>query len=76
MPEPFGALDVSPDGKRILISRLSHQGNQSVTLVTNFAEAEEVAGRFDKSATHPPFSSWESTSRQYFVSKLKNLKDL
>ena len=33
---PF--FDVSPDGKKILVSRLSQQGNQSVTLVTNFAE--------------------------------------
>jgi hypothetical protein len=41
MPEPFRALDVSPDGKRILISRLSQQGNQSVTLVTNFAELKK-----------------------------------
>jgi len=33
---PF--FDVSPDGKKILVSRLSQQANQSVTLVTNFAE--------------------------------------
>lgn len=33
---PF--FDVSPDGKKILVSRLSQQVNQSVTLVTNFAE--------------------------------------
>ena len=33
---PF--YDVSPDGKKILVSRLSQQVNQSVTLVTNFAE--------------------------------------
>jgi hypothetical protein len=31
-------FDVSPDGKRILVSRISQQVNQSVTLVTNFAE--------------------------------------
>jgi serine/threonine protein kinase/Tol biopolymer transport system component len=30
--------DVSSDGKKILVSRLSQKGNQSVTLVTNFAE--------------------------------------
>jgi eukaryotic-like serine/threonine-protein kinase len=30
--------DVSRDGKRILVSRVSQQGNQSVTLVTNFTE--------------------------------------
>jgi serine/threonine protein kinase/Tol biopolymer transport system component len=29
---------VSPDGKKILVERLSQQTNQSVTLVTNFAE--------------------------------------
>jgi hypothetical protein len=33
---PF--YDVSRDGKKILVARLSQQGNQSVTLVTNFAE--------------------------------------
>jgi Tol biopolymer transport system component len=31
-------FDVSPDGKRILIPRLSQQGSQSVTLVTHFAD--------------------------------------
>jgi len=31
-------FDVSPDGKRVLMPRLSQQGNQSVTLVTNFTE--------------------------------------
>lgn len=30
--------DVSPDGKKIFIRRLSQKGNQSVTLVTNFVE--------------------------------------
>jgi eukaryotic-like serine/threonine-protein kinase len=30
--------DVSPDGKRILVSRLSQEGNQSMTLMTNFTE--------------------------------------
>lgn len=30
--------DVSSDGKRILVSRLSQRGNQSVMLVTNFTE--------------------------------------
>ena len=30
--------DVSSDGKRILVSRLSQQANQAVTLVTNFTE--------------------------------------
>jgi eukaryotic-like serine/threonine-protein kinase len=30
--------DVSRDGKKILVSRLSRQGNQSVTLVTYFAD--------------------------------------
>jgi len=34
---PF--YDVSPDGKRILVTRPSQQNSQSVTLVTNFAEA-------------------------------------
>jgi hypothetical protein len=34
----FPIYDVSPDGKKILLSRLSQHGNQSVTLVTNFAE--------------------------------------
>jgi len=34
----FPIYNVSPDGKRILVSRLSQQGKQSVTLVTNFAE--------------------------------------
>jgi len=34
----FPAYDVSRDGKKILISRLSQQGNQSVTLVTSFTE--------------------------------------
>jgi len=29
---------VSPDGKKILVERLSQQVNQSVTVVTNFAE--------------------------------------
>ncbi len=33
---PF--YDVSRDGKKILVARLSQQGNQSVTLVTNFAD--------------------------------------
>lgn len=33
---PF--FDVSPDGKRILLNRLSEQSKQSVTLVTNFTE--------------------------------------
>jgi hypothetical protein len=31
-------FNVSPDGKKILVERISQQGNQSVTLVTNFAE--------------------------------------
>jgi tricorn protease-like protein len=31
-------FDISPDGKKILMPRLSQQGNQSVTLVTNFTE--------------------------------------
>ncbi len=31
------AYNVSPDGKKILVSRISQQGNQSVTVVTNFA---------------------------------------
>jgi hypothetical protein len=30
---------VSPDGKKILVERLSQKVNQSVTLVTNFAES-------------------------------------
>ena len=30
---------VSPDGKKILVERLSQQVNQPVTVVTNFAEA-------------------------------------
>jgi eukaryotic-like serine/threonine-protein kinase len=34
----IAAYDVSRDGKKILVPRLSQQGNQSVTLVTNFAE--------------------------------------
>ena len=34
----FPSYNVSPDGKRILLSRLSQQGSQSVTLVTNFTE--------------------------------------
>jgi eukaryotic-like serine/threonine-protein kinase len=34
----FPTFDVSPDGKKILLPRLSQQGNQSVTLVTNFTE--------------------------------------
>lgn len=33
---PF--FDVFLDGKRILVSRLSQQSNQSLTLVTHFAE--------------------------------------
>ena len=33
---PF--YDVAPDGKKILVSRISQQLNQSVTLVTNFAQ--------------------------------------
>jgi len=33
---PF--FDVSPEGKKILVSRLSQQLNQAVTLVTNFTE--------------------------------------
>jgi eukaryotic-like serine/threonine-protein kinase len=31
-------FEISPDGKKILMPRLSQQGNQSVTLVTNFTE--------------------------------------
>ncbi len=31
-------FNVSPDGKKILVERISQQGNQSVTVVTNFAE--------------------------------------
>jgi eukaryotic-like serine/threonine-protein kinase len=34
----FPSFDVSPDGKRILMLRLSQQDNQLVTLVTNFTE--------------------------------------
>jgi hypothetical protein len=34
----FPIFDVSPDGNRILLSRLSQQGNQSVTQVTSFTE--------------------------------------
>jgi hypothetical protein len=29
--------DVTPDGKRILLDRISQQANQSVTVITNFA---------------------------------------
>ncbi|MGH9511561.1 MAG: protein kinase domain-containing protein [Terriglobales bacterium] len=32
------SYDVSRDGKKILVPRISQQGNQSVTLVTNFTE--------------------------------------
>ncbi len=35
-PQVF--YDVSPDGKKILLDRISQQVNQSVTVVTNFAE--------------------------------------
>lgn len=35
----ISAYDISPDGKRILVPRLTQQSNQSVTLVTDFAEA-------------------------------------
>jgi hypothetical protein len=34
-PQVF--YNVSPDGKKILLSRVSQQVSQSVTLVTNFA---------------------------------------
>lgn len=34
----FPVYAVSPGGKGILLSRFSQQGNQSFTLVTNFAE--------------------------------------
>jgi eukaryotic-like serine/threonine-protein kinase len=34
----FPVYDVSPDGKKILMARLSQQSNQAVTLVTNFTE--------------------------------------
>jgi eukaryotic-like serine/threonine-protein kinase len=34
----FPTFDVSPDGKKILLPRLSQQSNQTVTLVTNFTE--------------------------------------
>ena len=34
----FPSYDVSPDGKRILISRTSQQGNEPATLVTNFTD--------------------------------------
>jgi len=34
----FPVFNVSPDGKKILVGRISQQGSQSVTVVTHFAE--------------------------------------
>ena len=40
-PQVF--YDVTPDGKKILLDRISQQVSQSVTVVTNYVEGEEIA---------------------------------